>query len=162
MIVVSDTSPLNYLLLIDAIGILPKLFDKVIVPKAVLTEMAHPRAPQVVRQWTMHLPTWITLVEPVVLLESTLSLDAGEAAAISLAKQKAAAAILIDERRGSRIALSEKLKTIATLSILEAASSAGYCDLVSTIAALRKTSIRIPDEAIEAALARDVERRRSR
>ena len=29
MIVVSDTTPINYLVLIDAIGILPKLFDEV-------------------------------------------------------------------------------------------------------------------------------------
>ena len=36
MIVVSDTTPLNYLVLIGAIDLLPKLFDEVFVPAFVL------------------------------------------------------------------------------------------------------------------------------
>lgn len=40
MIVVSDTSPLNYLVLLDVVSVLPKLFGEVVVPPAVLTELA--------------------------------------------------------------------------------------------------------------------------
>ncbi len=36
MIAVSNTSPLNYLILVEAIDALPKLFDEVISPPAVL------------------------------------------------------------------------------------------------------------------------------
>jgi predicted nucleic acid-binding protein len=36
MIVVSDTTPLNYLLLINAINVLPQLFREVYVPQQVL------------------------------------------------------------------------------------------------------------------------------
>ena len=36
MIVISDTSPLNYLLLIDADGLLPSLFGEVIAPRNVV------------------------------------------------------------------------------------------------------------------------------
>ena len=39
MIVVSDTSPLNYLVLIGADHLLPKLFGQVIAPPIVLSEM---------------------------------------------------------------------------------------------------------------------------
>ena len=33
MIVVSDTSPLNYLILIELQDILPKLFERVLIPR---------------------------------------------------------------------------------------------------------------------------------
>ena len=50
MIVVSDTSPLCYLLLIDLIEVLPQLFGRVIIPQTVRDELLAPAAPQVVRQ----------------------------------------------------------------------------------------------------------------
>ncbi len=36
MIVVADASPLNYLVLIDQIGLLPILYQQVLIPEAVL------------------------------------------------------------------------------------------------------------------------------
>jgi predicted nucleic acid-binding protein len=42
-LVIADTSPINYLLLIGHIDILPALFEKVIVPAAVRDELKHPR-----------------------------------------------------------------------------------------------------------------------
>jgi predicted nucleic acid-binding protein len=44
MVAVADTSPLNYLILIDEIGLLPGLYRRILVPKAVLAEMVHPDA----------------------------------------------------------------------------------------------------------------------
>ena len=35
MIVISDTSPINYLLQIGLIGLLPELFGRVLIPNAV-------------------------------------------------------------------------------------------------------------------------------
>jgi len=44
MIVVSDTSPLNYLILIDADHVLPLLYDRVVIPTVVWNELrsVHP------------------------------------------------------------------------------------------------------------------------
>jgi predicted nucleic acid-binding protein len=39
MIVVADTSPINYLVLIEAIDILPKMFREVGIPRAVYDEL---------------------------------------------------------------------------------------------------------------------------
>jgi predicted nucleic acid-binding protein len=50
MIVVSDTSPIHYLLLIDRIHLLPDLFGRVVIPPAVARELAHPSAPAEVKQ----------------------------------------------------------------------------------------------------------------
>ena len=43
MIVVADTSPLNYLLLIDAIDLLPEIFGQVLIPRTVFQELQHPK-----------------------------------------------------------------------------------------------------------------------
>jgi hypothetical protein len=44
-LVISDTTPLNYLILIGQIEVLPQLFGRLIVPPAVIREMLHPKAP---------------------------------------------------------------------------------------------------------------------
>jgi predicted nucleic acid-binding protein len=48
-LVVADTGPLNYLVLIGAIDLLPKLFETVLVPQAVCDELCHRVAPAAVR-----------------------------------------------------------------------------------------------------------------
>ncbi|HZL56025.1 MAG TPA: hypothetical protein VFC21_03025 [Bryobacteraceae bacterium] len=50
-LVIADTSPINYLLLIGYIHILPALFDRVILPALVRDELNHPKAPLAVRNW---------------------------------------------------------------------------------------------------------------
>jgi predicted nucleic acid-binding protein len=45
MIVVADTSPINYLILIDQIAILEALYGRILIPHAVLDEMLNPKAP---------------------------------------------------------------------------------------------------------------------
>jgi predicted nucleic acid-binding protein len=45
-VVVSDTSPINYLVLIDAIFVLPELFTSVVIPKAVSEELQHDQTPE--------------------------------------------------------------------------------------------------------------------
>lgn len=45
MIVVADASPLNYLIQIESEELLKKLYGRVIVPTAVIEELAHIRAP---------------------------------------------------------------------------------------------------------------------
>jgi predicted nucleic acid-binding protein len=42
MIAVFDTSPLNYLLLINHIALLPELYEQVVIPNAVYIEMLNP------------------------------------------------------------------------------------------------------------------------
>ena len=55
MIIVSDTTPLHYLIQIDATRILRDLFGHVIIPKAVHAEMQQEKTPPEVRNW-MALP----------------------------------------------------------------------------------------------------------
>ena len=59
MIVVADTSPINYLILIEEIDILPKIYGSVVIPHTVREELLRASAPQLVRSWVDHLPIWL-------------------------------------------------------------------------------------------------------
>ncbi len=59
MTVVSDASPLHYLVLIKAEHVLAQLFSEVVVPPAVLRELSHERAPERVRHWASDPPQWL-------------------------------------------------------------------------------------------------------
>lgn len=52
MTVVSNTSPLNYLVLIDLQDVLPALFEHVLIPEAVWHELRSPVAPQPVTMFS--------------------------------------------------------------------------------------------------------------
>ena len=62
--------------------------------------------------------SWITVVNGVVIDPTLPEMDAGEAAAISLALKVGARLILLDERKARRIATSLELPTAGTLAIL--------------------------------------------
>jgi predicted nucleic acid-binding protein len=55
MIVVADTSPLNYLLQVGCESVLPALYKCIVVPSAVLAELYHPGTPSLVSGWLLHL-----------------------------------------------------------------------------------------------------------
>ena len=103
MIVVCDTSPVNYLVLINEIDLLPQLFTIVVLPAAVLTELQHPRTPPRVASWARELPPWVRVISsegPV----GDVGLGRGEAEAIAVATQIAADTVLIDERKATVVA----------------------------------------------------------
>ena len=99
MIVVSDTTPLNYLVLVSKQDILPLLFGRVIVPEAVMRELQAAAAPPEVRQWLSSRPAWLETKQAATPPDTTLShLDEGEREAIQLAKELEADLLIIDER----------------------------------------------------------------
>ena len=55
MIVVSDTTPLNYLILIEAAQVLPELFGRVYAPTAVIQELLDPRGLSLSERGPVHL-----------------------------------------------------------------------------------------------------------
>jgi predicted nucleic acid-binding protein len=127
MTVVSDTTPLNYLILIDSAHVLPRLFGRVYAPSAVIQELSHPRSPESVRTWASCPPEWLTIQDPTQ-TDPSLKLGAGEAAAITLAEELKADWVLLDERKGSREAESRGLRVAGTLGILEEAGARGFLD----------------------------------
>ena len=149
MIVVADTSPVNYLLLIDCIDLLPQLYGQVVVPSAVQEELLDAGAPTRVRSWIKHPPPWLLIraVDPSRF--SSTELGAGEAEAIALAQQLKADYLVMDESLGRLEAAALGLKVIGTLGILQRAHLTGLIDLRTTVDRLRETNFRISNEIVE-------------
>lgn len=64
MLVVSDSSPLNALIRMNAQSILPRLFGIVMIPTVVESELLHPGAPLVVREFLSAKPDWLEVRTP--------------------------------------------------------------------------------------------------
>ena len=101
MIVIADTSPLHYLILIQVEDVLPRLFQRVLIPDEVYAELRHPGAPAAVRQWIAEPPPWLEIQSAATAPDAIADLDAGEAAAIRLAEQLGETAfLLMDDLKG--------------------------------------------------------------
>lgn len=158
MTVVSDASPLHYLVLIKAQHVLTQLFLEVVVPPAVLRELSHERAPERVRHWASDPPQWLRVMGP-----AKVSLDAklgdGEAEAIGLALEIRAKTLLIDERHGTNVARRLGVATAGTLGVLILASTKNLLPLEHAFTALEKTSFRVRPSLLAALLAHEQHRR---
>jgi predicted nucleic acid-binding protein len=157
-IVVSDAGPLHYLVLIDCAEVLARLFDHVLVPFAVRDELLHPRAPQKVRNWILQSRPWLEITA-VTQAQPVHGLHKGETEALQLALERKAAAVLMDDMDGRAAAGQLGLSPIFTVAILELAAERGLIELPPTIAKLQGTNFFISQEVLDAALARDRERR---
>jgi len=96
MIVVSDTSPISNLLLIGRLDILHRLYQEIIIPPAVHSEVIALKS----------------------LGKSTVEYTSAECEAIALAIEIGCEWLLMDERRGTRIAREHGLRTIGLAGVL--------------------------------------------
>jgi predicted nucleic acid-binding protein len=60
ILVVADTGPLNYLIQIGEAEVLPKLFERVVIPPAVLHELLDPGTPDLVESGSRHCPSGLS------------------------------------------------------------------------------------------------------
>jgi predicted nucleic acid-binding protein len=83
MIVVADSGPLHYLVLLEHIELLRRFYGRVLVPEPVASELSAAGAPAVVRAWMTKPPTWVDVqavtADAVSMITDTL--DLGERAA---------------------------------------------------------------------------------
>ena len=144
MIVVADTSPLNYLILLGHSEFLPELFGRVLTPEAVLREMQHLDAPPEVSAWAASPPAWLERM-PVKKLDPGLAaeLGQGEREAISLALEQQADVLLIDELAGRREAEARHILVAGTLIILLEAGLRGHIDFPAEITRLRQLGFHV-------------------
>jgi predicted nucleic acid-binding protein len=153
--VVADTGPLNYLVQIDAIDVLPKLFDRIIIPTSVHEELAHRRAPAAVRAWVARSPTWLAVRpedgrdwnDPL-----WHALDEGERAVIALASRIGAELILMDDRAGVAFARGRGFAVTGTVGTLDLAARQGFIDLAEAFTRLKATSFHYRQGLLDAFL----------
>ena len=140
MIVVGDTGPLNYLILIGEADILTSLYSRVAIPQAVANELGSAGAPEVVRKWIDQSPAWLDIQSDPPEDRTLGSLDLGERAAIGLALSIKARQILMDDSAGRLEAERRNLKVTGTLGILVEAHQRGFLDFESALGRLAGTS----------------------
>jgi predicted nucleic acid-binding protein len=152
-LVIADTGPINYLILIGHIELLPRIFEKVALPAAVQAELSKPRAPLPVQRWIAAPPVWLEIHDTTGLPQVS-GLDEGETAAIALAEFLHADMLLIDERVGFRVAKNKGLRVTGTLGLLDLAADHGMIDFAQAIHELEQTSFRRPEALLKTLLAK--------
>jgi predicted nucleic acid-binding protein len=150
MIVVADSGPLHYLILLDQTELLHRFYGQVIVPEAVLRELTSGGAPQPVREWLSKPPSWLRIqeVSPSQLELVTADLDLGEREAIVLAHLLRADLLLIDEIAGRAEAARRSLRVTGTLGILRIAAEKELIDIPEVLARLRDTTFYVSEDLI--------------
>ncbi len=159
-IVVADTGPLRYLVLIGHIEVLPRLFGVVSIPSTVADELRRPASPEAVRRWMGSIPSWLaTHPDPSVPAAELVRLDPGERAAIALAHELGAGLLLIDDRAGVTAARRQGFRVTGTLGVLADAAREGLLDLAAAFTRLRATNFHYAPTLLDALLAADRARR---
>jgi len=157
---VVDTAPLNYLICIDAVDVLPTLYGSIWIPPAVNAELCHPKAPERVREWVRSLPEWLQIKEPAELpYQPQARLGLGERQAISLALASRSALLIIDDRDAVDFARQLGLATIGTLGVLDHAAARNLINLPAMLQRLRETTFRAPGRLVTLLLKQDADRK---
>jgi predicted nucleic acid-binding protein len=142
MTVVSNTSPLNYLVLIGHQEILPVLFGHILIPEAVWHELRSPAAPQPVKAFLETWPSWLERRIVSQVPQDLQQLDPGEREAIALAQSVGASLVLLDEKKGRQVARDLGFAVTGTLGVLDLAARRGLVDLVDALKRLERTTFR--------------------
>jgi predicted nucleic acid-binding protein len=161
-VVVSDTSPLNYLVMIGEIAILHRLYDKVLVPAEVLAELQDDGTPSEVLQWVRSQPGWLEVCRVDIHRDETAlnQLGEGERAAILLAQQESEVLLIIDDAAGRAEANRRSISNTGTLGVLRAAAILGLLDLPTALARLAATNFRASKSLLDDLLAENLQRKR--
>jgi uncharacterized protein len=129
VLVVSDASPVILLSRLGLLDLLPELYDRVVIPRAVFHEVVVQGAGLPGSQ-ELRDAEWLNLLDhdpdSLLLRGLTAELGPGEAAALSLATSVQADLVLIDERQGRLVAQRLGLKVKGTVGVLVAARQQGF------------------------------------
>lgn len=161
MIVISDTTPLRYLIETDLVHILEALFGNVIIPQAVFAELQHAKTPLKVKNLIASHPVWLEVRQAdLSTFTPRKQIGQGELEAFALALELNATAVLLDDRAAMVEAQRHNITTIPTFAILAEAAAQDLIDLPNAVALMRQTTLRLPSEAeIEMMLERDRQRK---
>jgi len=157
---VCRSSALIALATCDSLALLEAIFGNVLVPEAVFSELTVVDKPQAARLRS-YLHGKVRAVDMQCFVYLDAFADAGETQAMLLYKEVAADYLLIDDKRGRKVAKINQIKTVGSLGVLLQAKRAGLipcvAPLIEQIAAgpvfmserLMQTALELADEAGE-------------
>jgi predicted nucleic acid-binding protein len=120
--IVSNTTPIVCFLKLGRLDILKNIFNEIIIPQAVYEEVtAKPDEAEAISALTEYGLFKTRPVEnkfAVSLLQKQIGLDLGESESIVLAQELKAELLLMDERKGRRVAVENGISISGTLGVL--------------------------------------------
>ena len=159
MIVISDTTPIITLIKINRIDLLEKLFGEVFIPEAVFRELTTTTAfadeAEIVKASSFLKVTTVQNQQSLSILQAVSGLDDGESEAIILAGELGSDALIIDERKGRKVAQKLGITITGTIGILIQAHNE---NMISTenaklyLEQLKNSNIRLSEALIQEAL----------
>lgn len=153
MILVADASALIALATCDGLPWLDALFGEVLVPEAVYREVTLADKPQAMRLHA-YLQGKIRQVDMADFVYLDAYADAGETQAMVLYKSAGADYLLIDDKKGRKVAQINQIKTIGSVGVLIQAKKAGLIKHVKpSIDLIIASQIYMSTELISAVLA---------
>lgn len=153
MIVVSDATPLHALLQVGHIEVLSQIFDRVIAPPMVRTELTHRNTPPLISSWMAAPPHWFEIVTPSSVDESLVS-GRGEREAIALALELRPDYLLVDDKEARIVAHRLELPVLGTLGVLELASRKHLVDFPVVVNRLCGIGFYIDKKVVQTAIVR--------
>lgn len=154
-LVVADSGPLIALARVQLLTVLPKLFGRVAVPSAVWEEVTSGAAQGRAGAADVQSADWVDVVvaPPSLAAAYALLVDRGEAEALAYASENTDALLLIDDRRGRRVAAQLGLAHRGTAGLLVQARRLGvFPELRPVLEALARAGVYIAPAVLERAL----------
>lgn len=158
MRIVSDSSPLLNLAIIERLDLLEAEFGCIIVPAAVVRELALDSDLLGAAQLRAVIPgDWIQVVEVADIRTLAMlreGLDPGEAEAIALALQLGCETVLLDEPKARAVASQHGLVVSGVLGVLLRSKRAGRLEAVAPLIHLLRTeaAFRVADSLVASIL----------
>lgn len=159
MIVISDTTPIISLIKINRLDLLEKLFGEVLIPEAVFRELTtnatFKNEADIVKTSEFIKTSTIQNRKSLEILQAASGLDDGESEAIILADELKSDVLIIDERRGRKVAQNLGITISGTVGILIQAhceSMISEDEVKNCFEYLKNSSIRLSDSLIQDAL----------
>jgi len=147
VIVIADTSPLNYAVMIGVADALFDLYGEIVVPAAVYAELTHSGAPIALRFWVESHLNRIEVRDVKLPDDPGLnSLHPGEAQAIFLAQQTPNSLLIIDEREGRAEARRRRIAVTGLLGVIRDGAIRGHIDFEDALKKLKATDFRLSNE----------------
>lgn len=159
MTVISDTTPIISLIKINHLDLLEKLFGEVLIPEAVYRELTtnalFENEAIIVKASAFLKTSAVQNRKSLQLLQAASGLDDGESEAIILADELKSDVLIMDERKGRKVAQKLGIKITGTVGVLLQAYSETMIssdEIKAYLDRLKNSNIRLSESLIQKAL----------
>lgn len=159
MTIISDTTPIISLIKINHLDLLKKLFEEVLIPEAVYRELTtntlFENEAKIVKTSSFLRTSSVQNRKSLQVLQAVSGLDDGESEAIILADELKSDVLIMDERKGRKVAQKLGIKITGTVGLLIQAYSENMIsanEIKTFLDQLKNSNIRLSESLIQKAL----------